>query len=345
MMTTHTDYLSQSRFSSLDGLRALSVLAVIWHHTGASHYTDWRNLFGSSGMNIFFAISGFLITTLLLRERERQGFVDLKAFYIRRVLRIFPLYFGVLAIYVLIVTLLERNTPAGRDFFANLPYFISFTSNIFVHLGERVIFYFSWSVATEEQFYLVWPLVFVLCGKTERALVPLGFVLLMLMAGYLLDQPEFRLLPIAIVAGSMLAVLLHLPRTYQWLRPVLGLRLSPLLFAFLVCACLTMPDVNSAYSQLLMACLVASCSIQENHALAGFLNWAPMVYLGRISYGLYMLHMLCKNVVLKCLGFLHIAPEVSVLYLPTVALTAVVAGLSFKYYESYFMSLKKRYQR
>ena len=144
-------------FSSLDGLRCLSILAVIWHHTG--RYVEAINLTraGALGVDLFFAISGFLITTLLLRERERWGSISIRAFYIRRALRIFPLYYTVIILYVISVYALERNTPVGRQFFDNLPYFLTYTANWFVGLDGRVIFYFAWSLSTEEQFYLVWP--------------------------------------------------------------------------------------------------------------------------------------------------------------------------------------------
>src|SRR5690606_29189775 len=72
---------------------------------------------------------------------------------------IFPLYYTVILIYVGVVFVVEKDSVAGRQFFENLPYFLTYTSNWFVelHSGERVIFYFAWSLATEEQFYLLWP--------------------------------------------------------------------------------------------------------------------------------------------------------------------------------------------
>lgn len=93
--------------------------------------------------------------TLLLRERERNSKIDLKAFYIRRSLRIFPLYYGVLFLYMVLVSVLERDSTAGQAFFNNLIYFATYTSNLFVPLDGRVIFYFAWSLAAEEQFYLM----------------------------------------------------------------------------------------------------------------------------------------------------------------------------------------------
>jgi peptidoglycan/LPS O-acetylase OafA/YrhL len=94
----HAAFRANNRFGSLDGLRALSVVAVIWHHSGGGMVASEWAQHGHHGVTLFFAISGFLITTLLLRERDRHGAIDLRAFYVRRALRIFPLYYAVLLI-------------------------------------------------------------------------------------------------------------------------------------------------------------------------------------------------------------------------------------------------------
>lgn len=135
----HIEFRNRRIFGSLDGLRALSVVAVIWHHTTGPHVSALLAS-GPHGVTLFFAISGFLIVTLLLRERDRAGRIDLKAFYIRRSLRIFPLYYAVIAVYTLLVCVVERNNPVGREFFNNLPFFLIYTSNWFVLLEGRVIF-------------------------------------------------------------------------------------------------------------------------------------------------------------------------------------------------------------
>src|SRR3954465_11721542 len=122
-------FIGQRRFGSLDGLRCIAVLGVIWHHT-AGHDMLSIAARGAEGVTLFFAISGFLITTLLLRE----GTIDLKGFYWRRTLRIFPLYYTVLAAYV-VLTLLFEHGERGREFFQNLPWFLTYTSNLFIDLA------------------------------------------------------------------------------------------------------------------------------------------------------------------------------------------------------------------
>lgn len=313
---THQEYLALPRFGSLDGLRAIGVLMVIWHHTAGGHV-------GAHGVTLFFAVSGFLITTLLLRERERNGVIDLKAFYIRRTLRIFPLYYSVLLLYVVVVTILERSTVYGQGFYANLPYFATYTSNIFVPLDGRVIFYFAWSLAAEEQFYLLWPALMVILGS--RIWIPLTALIVLCV------MFSWSKVPIAITAGSLMAVGLHSKGGFDAMRMGAG-------FTWIVAGALIISlgfGVPEFVVHLLCALLVAGCVV--SNAFARVLDWSPIVYIGGISYGMYLLHMLCKNAVVRVAGD---GPHV---FLLTVVAVVAAASLSYRYYESFFLNLKARY--
>ena len=113
MQSQYATFQNTERFGSLDGLRCLSIVAVIWCHTGGAVWTGVPLLSrGHLGVELFFAISGFLITTLLLRERRQSGRIALGNFYVRRTLRIFPLYYTVLLVYTLIVWLAGAQ-PGG----------------------------------------------------------------------------------------------------------------------------------------------------------------------------------------------------------------------------------------
>jgi peptidoglycan/LPS O-acetylase OafA/YrhL len=175
MPNRHDEFLNTRTFHDLDGLRAISVIAVVWHHTAALAFPDVHVLQqGLYGVDFFFAISGFLITTLLLREHRRTGRISYRRFLGRRALRIFPLFYVVLATYVLLTIATRRGTPEATEFFHNLPAFATYTSNWFVDLehGTSVTFYFAWSLATEEQFYLLWPpLLILLLARWRRSVV------------------------------------------------------------------------------------------------------------------------------------------------------------------------------
>jgi peptidoglycan/LPS O-acetylase OafA/YrhL len=344
-MTDHLRFLSQRTFCSLDGLRAISILAVIWHHTTPPTLKGPLAHVGSHGVTLFFAISGFLITTLLLRERKRTGVLDLKAFYMRRALRIFPLYYGVLVLYIVSVWLFERNTSVGQAFFGNLKYFATYTSNLFVPLDGRVIFYFAWSLAAEEQFYLIWPPVLLMTVTIPRAFSALCLVFVAGISGQLLGSKFLSAVPLAIVAGALLAVALHTERGFYVVRNLIGGAWSFGMLAIALVVVLTVISTPNFVIHALFAAIVGSCVLRENHPVAPFLTLKPMAYIGSISYGMYMLHMLCKNAVVKLLGAVGIGSKGLEVFVLTLGVTAVVAGLSFKYYESVFLKLKTSYQR
>lgn len=296
---------------------------------------------GNRGVDLFFVISGFLITTLLLRERQETGSISLRNFYIRRALRIFPLYYTVIGLYVLTVFLFERHTAAGQAFFGNLPFFLTYTSNWFVQLEGRVIFYFAWSLAAEEQFYLVWPTIEKICGAlTIPVLVGLVVLIRQIVDATAPYDAQWatiiRSIQPAILGGVLLAHLLHDPRGYAIAAKALSLKWAGP--AALMAVVLALSTGESLLIWPAMILLVGAAVVREDNGL-GFLRWRALAYMGTISYGMYLYHLLCYNVVKRAL------PGLELLWLPaTLALTVLVAGLSFRYYESYFLRLKKRFE-
>jgi peptidoglycan/LPS O-acetylase OafA/YrhL len=151
-----------SYFPALDGLRAICILLVIFNHTHC-HYPAF--IYGWVGVDIFFVLSGFLITTLLLRERESYGSLSLKGFYTRRAFRILPVYFAVLAGYLVLIPLL-RDWKRWEEMKLALPYLLTFTQE-FRPAAAGNIYNQTWSLGYEEKFYLMWPLL-VLIGFPFR---------------------------------------------------------------------------------------------------------------------------------------------------------------------------------
>jgi len=133
MNSSYTRFREVRFFGSLDGLRALSIVGVIWFHSWWStpYYPTLASLpvlrQGEWGVHIFFAISGFLITTLLLREQNRSGTISIRDFYIRRSLRIWPLYYATVAIYAVIMLTFQRGSGRAHTFFHYLPGFLTYT--------------------------------------------------------------------------------------------------------------------------------------------------------------------------------------------------------------------------
>ncbi|BBB66387.1 acyltransferase [Undibacterium sp. YM2] len=345
MFKPFADYLSNKRFASLDGLRAISIIAVIWHHTAPAGINEILTSIGAQGVQLFFAISGFLITTLLLRERERNGKIDLKAFYLRRSLRIFPLYYGTLALYIVLVYVLERYSEPGQAFFHNLIYFATYTSNIFVALDGRVIFYFAWSLAAEEQFYLVWPPLLLLAGSVKRASVILISVIAVCAASQMAGLRAFDIIQLPIVIGALLAIGLNNESHFSWLYRILGQTWSAPVFCMALLLVLLGNILPGFIASILFAGLVGACVIQERHPLTSLLSLKPIAYLGSISYGMYMLHMLCKNFVTKLFAVLQIHETGIAVFLLTLIVATITASISFRYYESWFLNLKTRFER
>ncbi len=177
-----------ARIPALDGLRGLAILLVLLHHEtvmeGASRFDQlWQRFahFGWCGVNLFFVLSGFLITGILFDSKEQHSYF--RNFYARRTLRIFPLYYAVVFVSLVVVPhLVHAKTPDHQ-----IPEFWYWTymSNFLVaRLGHWHHFLdVSWSLAIEEQFYLVWPMVVLLCSRR---------LLMWICAGMMLAAPIFR---------------------------------------------------------------------------------------------------------------------------------------------------------
>src|SRR5262245_23572181 len=143
----HREFRERRHFGSLDGIRALSILAVIWHHTDHSWVArDWAGR-GFLGVDMFFVLSGFLIVTLLLREKDRTGRISIRDFYVRRTLRIFPIYYGLIFALTAIYSALKPHDPDTEVLLAKLPYYLFYLCNFLaVHAHNLGI---TWSLATE----------------------------------------------------------------------------------------------------------------------------------------------------------------------------------------------------
>jgi peptidoglycan/LPS O-acetylase OafA/YrhL len=364
MLPSHAEFRRVRFFESLDGLRALSILGVIWAHvwyvSGPAYYTKLTTLpvlrNGAFGVSVFFGISGFLITTLLLREQSKRGRISLRDFYIRRTLRIWPLYYVTLAVYVVLVLTTVRSTPRYHVFFHYFPGYLTFTYTWFAGWqASGAIFNFAWSLSVEEQFYLFW------AGFLRLFQGTLPVIFMCLMIG-LRTLPEIdavaRWVPkdslvwriaagiaVPICGGAILAQLLHSEKWFRRLRPLLGQRwAAPLILLALLASLAPAASKWEWVSWPLTCLLVGSCVIREDNGIAWFLRWKPVAYIGVVSYGMYMLNTL----VLDCLKpiFHRLGPHHPLLQFPiAAAFTILVAGLSYRFLETPFLRLKERFSR
>ena len=156
MEKSQTDQLQH--FDSLDGLRGVAVLLVILFHFARLKFINFSFEIGWIGVQLFFVLSGFLITRILLKKSKTSLLLFLKQFYSRRILRIFPLYFFYLLL--ILITFTVTNEPA--DYLIDLPYLATFTYNFSILMPEwrlSRMYVHLWSLSVEEQFYVIWPFV------------------------------------------------------------------------------------------------------------------------------------------------------------------------------------------
>jgi peptidoglycan/LPS O-acetylase OafA/YrhL len=345
-------YRSRSYFNSLDGLRALSILAVVWHHTEGETGGLALARLGFLGVDMFFVLSGFLIVTLLLRERDRQGDISLRGFYLRRSLRIFPAYYGLLAVLTLIYTLKPNGrTPPG--FFADLPYLLTYTIN---WVQSASIMAIAWSLAAEEQFYLVWPPIEKWLSRRAWAVL-LGILAVNQAVNFLMvdgrlaawlspwrvpGMCQITFTPICL--GVALAHALHSPRGFRTFERLLGASWAPaaVLGVLILDLGSAPPDLTGwprLSIQVLMAILLGSCVIRDPHWLSPVLDNSVMRRIGVVSYGIYLYHLLglhLAGIVLRWSGLAFPYAD----FLITMLVSWGMAELSYRFYEKPFLRLK-----
>lgn len=360
----HSAYRNIRFFGSLDGLRCLCIALVIWHHR-PQLFLDTVELprllsRGFAGVDFFFVLSGFLITTLLLREEERTGSFSIAGFYRRRVLRIVPIYF-------LIVTLCAVwwIGVRGQDqWLPYLPYYYVFLANFLD--SDIPLLSPTWSLSVEEQYYLVWPaLLLLLPWRNLRAPLLVAVIALAVLTdgGQLppiepvgpTGQARF-ILPMgsysAILIGSLMAITLHNPKGFAVFWRLFGYHSAPLvLLLLLLVFWQVLPATLSGWPNFVMhstmAAVLASLVLREDHILAPAFRLRPVARIGAISYGIYLWHLIglhIGNEAAQAAGFEGV--QAGWVALPIfICASLVLAEISFRWFESYFLALKSKGKR
>jgi peptidoglycan/LPS O-acetylase OafA/YrhL len=284
-----------NRIPSLDGARAASIGLVIAGHllTGSSLPIIWRLHLGALGVRTFFVISGFIISTLLLRELETSARIDLKAFYVRRAARIFPAYWlfvGTVAVLI----------PTGlvRAQYSDLPVVLAYFSNYHI---PGIALGHTWSLSVEEQFYLLWPATLMLAGVANGRIVCTALIVV---------SPAFRVLADlglwpthnnfgfecvcdSLATGCLLAMLRSKLWALTTYRQFVSSPWVVLVLGAIIAGIAIRPD--SVASDLVISLLnLAIAATLDRYmrfpqSVTGrLLNSASMVWVGTISYGLYL---------------------------------------------------------
>ncbi|HZE27056.1 MAG TPA: acyltransferase [Terriglobales bacterium] len=334
---------------SLDGLRAVAVFLVVFYHSGLP-------VNGGLGVLMFFVISGFLITWLLLQEEKRWGDISLKLFYIRRTLRIFPAFYVFWLLVVVGFVVLGKRVHVGQaaaSFFYVTNYYQALLGDPDTALSH------TWSLAIEEQFYLLWPLAFLLLGNARRRMhalmivIPLVWVYRIVSVlwfhvwqGYVYEALDMR--ADHLLVGCLLATVLHqksAPRLWQLLgaRPwtlwitVGGLALSSEAPHLLHHAWRYRDLVGFTIDPILTAILIVQ-AMTFSQISACWLNWGWMRLLGRMSYSIY----LYQQVTLSPPRHLLKSAPLLVQLIAGIATCLAFSAASYYFVERPFQTLKER---
>jgi peptidoglycan/LPS O-acetylase OafA/YrhL len=292
------DATATKRLPSLDGLRAVSIGFVIVAHLASSGSAPllrllWRFDLGNLGVRVFFVISGFLITSILLHDEDRRGSIDLKNFYLRRLLRIGPAYFFFLAV-VALAGAVDLVQVRAMDFVPAVTY----TSNYFF---PSFVLGHTWSLSVEEQFYLLWPGALLLLGRRRSFAIAIALVVVAPIIRFEATlHPEwlgnsrysFPAVADALACGCLLAVL----RNRQWAVTAYrrfasskAVLLLPLAILSLQMAPQELKDLALYTITNVLIVITIDCVVRFPQSIAGrVLNLRPMMLIGTLSYSLYL---------------------------------------------------------
>lgn len=347
--------LHHTRVTTLDGLRGISVFIIIIYHTHPLWLTG-----GFIGVDIFFVLSGFLITTLLLQEQHQHGKIFFLPFYLRRLLRLAPALLFMLAILVPTYWLFT-SAELARSFSYEAVYAATYTTNwvVALELAPMSHLMHTWSLAIEEQFYLIWPLLLTLICRSVKQKHQLGLCTLIWLALLLFrawlahrgasierlycgldtradalilgasaafwytgqlhqNKPRIGQLTAILIAPAVLILSWFLydtnfrnPALYYWQMPVIH-----------ICA----------------AVIILHLTCARGGVTRAFCQMPPLLYLGKISYGVYLWHF---PVLLLTI---HYKLPNHFLLLGVLAGTVMIASVSFYLVERPALRLKKRLQ-
>ena len=343
----------------LNGIRAIAAMAVVCSHIGLSlpeFGFSWSlsSDLAANGVSMFFSLSGFLITYLLLLERDRFKVISIKNFYIRRVLRIWPLYyfFVLLCIVALLNFAPSQLSPALWFYFflsANVPFAFGFAIPVLTHY---------WSLGVEEQFYLFWPWIVRRSQSLLKwLLIAFGVFMIMKVACRYVDATTAYHWPYQVMhtfrfdcmmIGAMGAVL-YFNNNKSFFRILCSIPAQVAAWLAILLMVLNKFHIASITDAELVAVItvVLIVNLSSNPKTLINLEKPLFDFLGKISYGIYVYHPLIIFLVVKTanqiISNLNPTARLIVLYTSIPALTILTAYLSYELFEKQLLRLKTKY--
>lgn len=359
-------------FPNLNGVRAIAALAVVLHHiwqflqiTGKlNEFEGFVTIIGKLGVTLFFVLSGFLISYLLFAEEKKTGTIFIKDFYIRRMLRIWPLYYTIVILSFFILPHIELlSLPAEywgkieQNFGMYLTLFLLFLPNLALSKGGVLPYGSqSWSVGVEEQFYLIWPLL--MKFFKNKLVVIFGTIIVYFVVDLLIKSlsksiPDyvknfvlfFQIYSMAI--GGFFAYLAFYGKE-KWQKWVLNYYVfGGALFIFMILIYLS--KTRQVYYSVPFAIIIYNLAC--NPSLKTLLESKILNYLGKISYGIYMYH--CIAIVFSIRLLDYLVPRIqyntlqykATLVILVLVFTIFLSDISYRFMEKRFIKLKTKYSK
>jgi len=351
----------------LNGIRAIAAIAVVISHTtlALGSFGLVATIFGSGGqggpkglllaaggVSMFFALSGFLITYLLSLEKEKTREINIRNFYLRRIFRIWPLYYLFIASCLLTYTAFNIQYDAGP-----LPFYIFLLANVPLIIGQTMPFMTHlWSIGVEEQFYLFWPW---LARVTTDKLLKLTIVMIVclyvlklmfyvLFRKFGIETPytainvtRFHIMLIG-AAGALLYY-----KNSSYLKYATNIYTQMACWTLMGLLVINRFNISSLVDNEIIALVtVAIILAQINRTnMIIDLDRGAMDFLGKISYGIYVIHPLVIFVLAQNLPTFHESTLANYLfvYAAVMALTIGLSYLSYRFYEKRFILMKSRF--
>lgn len=357
--------LNRTYYPALDGLRGLAILLVVFYHNFG--FIE-QSFFGWLGVDLFFVLSGYLITDILLTSVDKENY--LRNFYMRRLLRIFPLYYLCLIICLLLLPNFSSLRPQLNYYTENQFWLWTYLQNwlyIFKPTGSTHLLHHLWSLAVEEQFYLFWPITILLVRKPKYLIVLLSAVLLSLIilrsiiwVSRIENLAYFNFYTFSRIDGLCIGSLLVLIRKIRFNlveRNTSLIAFSLAGFNFMFYFFNRYYNFSFPYFAIvgyttfavLFALLLNEAISGKNKLVTVFFNNAFMKFFGKISYGFYMYHWpiyvllnnKTKNWITKNFDFLPAKISSSVIL---TGIAVIISVISYRYFESYFIKQKRKYE-
>lgn len=372
-------------FPNLEGLRFFAFFVVFVNHATSSlgYYNNSSSYAfsivhflqnGPLGVSFFFVLSGFLITYLLLKEKELSGKINIRNFYLRRVLRIWPLYFLVVAMCLFVFPMLENRLPQWFTLDVSIDeinkwLYLTFTGNFdYIYNGiNNVLIGILWSISVEEQFYLVWPLIIAFIPTKYLLKTFIVIILGSIAFRFFYAQGNAMLIKYHslssvsdLATGAVIAYLSCKQSVINWMEKipkysiVIVYLLLFILIPFRTYTWKFGHYYNHASSLLpvIFSVLFAFIIMEQNYAKHSFYkikNWKLISSFGKYTYGMYCYHMIVFFSVLFLFHFMGININgmskytfILIVFISFFS-TILVSELSYHYYESIFLRWKNRF--